>query len=99
MFGCFQYSMATDSKSCIHLKGEHISADIHTSHVLFCSAYICLCQPIIKDEMEGACGMSGKEGKLHAGLWNLKETGPLENIGKGGWIVKMDLKDMRGHLQ
>jgi hypothetical protein len=26
--------MATDSKSCIHLKREHFSADIHSSHVL-----------------------------------------------------------------
>ena len=34
MFGCFQYSMATDNKSCIHLKTERISADTHTAHIL-----------------------------------------------------------------
>jgi hypothetical protein len=34
MFGCFQYSMATDNKSCTYLKMEHISADTHTAHVL-----------------------------------------------------------------
>ena len=71
MFGCFQYSVATDSKSFIHLKRGHFSRYTHCTRFniyYFCSAYVCLCHQINKYEMDGACGMSGKEEKLHTGF-------------------------------
>jgi hypothetical protein len=75
--------MATDNKSCIHLKMEHISADTHTAHVLTYIIFVVhtfACHRINKDEMEGACGMSA----YRVFSLNLKETGPLEDVGKVG---------------
>jgi hypothetical protein len=54
MFGYFQYSVATNCKSCIHLKREHFSRYTHCIRFnihYFCSAYFCLCHQINKDEM------------------------------------------------
>jgi len=99
MFECFQYSLATDNISCIHLKMEHISAHKHTSHgltyiIFTVHTYACVIKPT-RMKLKGHVACLGKK-RNYIQDFVVKPEGnrPLGRCRKGGKIIKMDLKEI-----